>query len=111
MRIAAFVLLLATGLVLQPATGFAEKPARLSEADWQRAVDAEMDKAVNAPHVSPESKASHQAAKAYFDSLCQVDLWLGTREAHVFFDQELKRQERILEAMQLAMKRQNATKN
>ncbi|MGA8763213.1 MAG: hypothetical protein WB562_10145 [Candidatus Sulfotelmatobacter sp.] len=69
---------------------------------WQQQVDTAMTKAANDPQAAPEMRANIVASQAEFDTLCHLDARLGTREARIYFDQEVERQQRIFNAMRRA---------
>jgi hypothetical protein len=80
-------------------TAFAVAQHTVAPSDWQKQVDAAMTKAANDPQALPETRASIAASQVEFDTLCLVDARLDTHEAHIYFDQEIARQQRILHAM------------
>jgi len=51
------------------------------------------------PHANPENAMESRTALLHFDALCLLDARYGTHEALRFFDEELARSQRILEAM------------
>ena len=106
-RTAVFVL--AVGVVLMgcgsvpalaPAPTAFATAALPASSNWQKQVDAILTEETNDRNAAPEMRINAVASQAEFDSLCRVDARLGTREAHIYFDQEVARQQRILDAMQ-----------
>lgn len=76
-------------------------PRRALTIYEQRAsIDSSCSKMVDDPRKTPEMRADERAAKAEIDALFGVDACRGTNEADIFLQQEIGRNQRMLDAME-----------